>query len=223
MTVLSSKSGDPRLHWFLREILPHEPVLRRWLERRCGPGIDVEDLIQESYSLLAGLETYDTIRHPRAYLFQTARSLMIRQVRRARIVAIEALSDLGEDGLFDDQPLPDTVVQDRDTLRNLAAAIEALPPQARRALILRRVHEMSQQEIARAMGLSESTVEKHLARALKSLIEWRRSGGNRPAQVSRVLKPNTGTADGPKTDQPRNRRPGGRLGRALRPVRPQRR
>src|SRR3546814_3209048 len=63
-----------RTRWFFRSILPHEPALRAWLGRCMVPGIDPDDIIQESYAILAGLDRVDSIQHTRAYLFQIARS-----------------------------------------------------------------------------------------------------------------------------------------------------
>src|SRR3546814_17955527 len=83
-----------RTRWFFRSILPHEPALRAWLGRCMVPGIDPDDIIQESYAILAGLDRVDSIQHPRAYLFQIARSQITRHVRRARIVSINAVADL---------------------------------------------------------------------------------------------------------------------------------
>ncbi len=58
-----------RTRWFLRNVLPHEPALRGWLTRNPVSGIDADDIIQESYSILAEMEAVDMIRYPRAYLF----------------------------------------------------------------------------------------------------------------------------------------------------------
>ncbi|KAK0351160.1 hypothetical protein LTR94_026103, partial [Friedmanniomyces endolithicus] len=145
--------------------------------RRRVDGLEPDDVIQEAYSQLAARDRVDDIRHPRAYLFQTARSLLSRHVRRLRVIPLKALDDVEEGGLFDDAPSPEQAASDRDALRRLAEAIAALPPQARRALILRRVHDLPQQEIARRMGLSENTVEKHIARGIRLLIDWRANGG----------------------------------------------
>jgi len=211
---------EGRARWLLREVLPHEPALRAWLMRRRVDGLEPEDVIQECYSLLAARERVDDIRHPKAYLFQTARSLVSGHVRRARIVPFQSLDDLDGGDLTEDAPTPERIVSDRDALRRLAQAIAALPPQAQRALILRRVHDLSQQEIARRMGLSENTVEKHIARGLRLLIAWRTGGGKAPSQPSSFMQPITGAPDGRKTDQPTDRRPGRRLGRPPRPGRP---
>ncbi|MDA1320879.1 sigma-70 family RNA polymerase sigma factor [Brevundimonas diminuta] len=208
---------EERARWLLREILPHEPALRAWLMRRRVDGLEPDDVIQEAYSQLAARDRVDDIRHPRAYLFQTARSLLSRHVRRLRVIPLKALDDVEEGGLFDDAPSPEQAASDRDALRRLAEAIAALPPQARRALILRRVHDLPQQEIARRMGLSENTVEKHIARGIRLLIDWRANGGKVPPHVSSTIKTTTGAPDGRKTDQPTDRRSGRRLGRPPRP------
>ncbi len=45
-------------------------------------------------TILAELETVDGIVYPRAYLFQVARSVIMRHVRRAQIVPIHTVGDL---------------------------------------------------------------------------------------------------------------------------------
>ncbi|RYG37377.1 MAG: RNA polymerase sigma factor [Burkholderiales bacterium] len=180
-------SGDDleRTRWFLRQILPHEPALRRWLGRRQGAGIDVDDIIQESYAALSERESIEDIRYPRAYLFQIANSLVVRHVRRSRVVSIKAVESLELDGFADEAVTPEQRTVDRDELRQLAKAIAAMPGQTRQAFILRRVHGLPQREIAARMALSENTVEKHIARGIRHLIDWYGAGGNPGPQTSK--------------------------------------
>lgn len=161
-----------RTRWFVRHILPHEPALRAWLGRRHGAGFDVDDIIQESYALLTERTRLDDILNPRAYLFQVAQSLVIRNLRRARIVPIQAMEDFGHVEFADAAATPEESAIDRDELRQLAQAIAAMPEQTREAFVLRRVHDLPQREIARRMRLSESTVEKHISRGIRWLGEW---------------------------------------------------
>ncbi len=50
----------------MHHILPHEAALRGWLSRRRAPAaFDVDDIVQESYALLAERERVDDILNPR--------------------------------------------------------------------------------------------------------------------------------------------------------------
>lgn len=177
-----------KTRWFLNYILPHEPGLRAWLGRKQRAGIDVDDVIQEAYAVLAARESVQDIRHPRAYLFQVAHSIVVKHIRRARIVSIQAAEDLEGFDPADEAASPEQTLIDRDELRRLAEVIAAMPGQTRQAFILRRVHGLSQRQIAVRMRLSESTVEKHIARGVRSLIDWHRHGGNQGAQRSNEMK-----------------------------------
>ncbi len=176
-----------RTAWFAQHILPHEPGLRRWLARRCtSPGLDVEDLLQESYALLAARPRVDDIENPRAYLYQTAHSLVLRDIRRARIVPILAIEDLGPVEFAGDTASPERVAETRERLDNVGKVIESMPDKTRQAFSLRRVHDLPQREIAVRMGITEKAVEKLIARGIRWMGEWLASeGGNRGPHVSK--------------------------------------
>lgn len=175
-----------RTRWFLRNILPHEQALRSWLSRRQPLGLEIDDIIQESYAIFADLETVEEIRFPRAYLFQVARSVITRHVRRARVVAIRSIDDLTDFEHADDRPSPECIAIDRDELRCLAEAIASMPDRTQEAFMLRRVEGLPQREIAARMAISENTVEKHISRGLRFLVDWFGHGGNALADTSRV-------------------------------------
>jgi len=180
-----SGADRERTRWFLRNILPHEPALKGWLSRNAPTGVDPDDVIQEAYTLLAELESVDAIRHPRAYLFQVARSVITRHVRRARIVSIHAVDDLERLEHPDEAASPERHAIDRDELRHLAKAIAAMPLKTREAFVLRRVRGLPQREIAARMRISENTVETHISRGILFLIDWFGRSGNTRSQTSR--------------------------------------
>lgn len=192
---------EAKTRWFMTCVLPHEPALRAWLRRRRAAGIDVDDVIQESYTVLAARETVDNIRHPRAYLFQIAHSIVVRHIRRSRVVSIQAVEDLEGFDPADEAASPEQTTLERDELRRLAEAIAAMPRQTRQAFILRRVHDLPQREIARRMHLSESTVEKHIARGVGFLIDWFGNGGKTASQTSRLKDTEKNAAHGRARDQ----------------------
>src|ERR1043165_2988486 len=62
------------VRWFAREVLPHEPDVRRWLARRVRglPDCHVDEIVQETYARLWAVGA-ERILNPRAYFFVTAR------------------------------------------------------------------------------------------------------------------------------------------------------
>jgi RNA polymerase sigma factor (sigma-70 family) len=191
-----------RARWFMHHILPHEAALRGWLSRRRAPAaFDVDDIVQESYAVLAERERLDDILNPRVYLFQVAHSLVVRNIRRARIVPILAVEDLALEPA-DDAATPEQNAIAHDDLRRLAEVIASMPGQTREAFVLRRIRGLSQREIASHMGLSENTVEKHIVRGIRWLGAWFASGGNPPAKTSNQLEREKRRASGRARNQP---------------------
>lgn len=190
-----------RTHWFLRNILPHEPALRAWLARRQPLVLDIDDIIQEAYAILADLESVDEIRQPRAYLYQVARSVITRHVRRARVVSINSVDALSDFDAPDEAPSPEQIAVDRDELRRLAQAIGAMAPKTQQAFILRRVEGLSQREISARMAISENTVEKHISRGLRFLIDWFGHGGKALAEASTRAELEIASSDGRTRNQ----------------------
>jgi RNA polymerase sigma-70 factor (ECF subfamily) len=199
-----SGADRERTRWFLRNILPHEPALRGWLSRSAPPSVDPGDVIQEAYTILAELESVEAIRHPRAYLFQVARSVIMRHVRRARIVPIHSVDDLERLELPDGAASPEQHAIVRDELRQLARAIAAMPPKTRQAFVLRRVDGLPQREIALRMRISENTVETHISRGILFLIDWFGSSGNNRSQTSKTVESEIASLDGPTRHQSRH-------------------
>ena len=170
--------------WLSRHVLPHEPALRAWLRHRRVDGLETDDIVQETYAVLAGLASVDHIESPRAYAFQTAQSVILRHLRRARVVRIDALGDLEQLNTPLDDPSPERQAADRQELRQVAELIAGLPSKCREAFTLRKLQGLSQREVAGRMGISESTVEKHIGRALRTLMEAVKNGGNVAAGAS---------------------------------------
>lgn len=160
-----------RIDWLAAHVLPHEPALRAWLAARTGSAADIDDIVQDVYAVLAGLESVAHIREPRAYLFTTAQSLVMQQLRRARVVPIEAVADVERLRLLSDEHTPERHASASEDLRRLRALIARLPDKCREAFVLRRIDGLSQREIAQRMGVSENTVEKHVGKALRLLTE----------------------------------------------------
>jgi RNA polymerase sigma-70 factor (ECF subfamily) len=158
--------------WFVREILSHEAALVRYLLRKWPNRDEVHDLRQEAY-----IRVYEAARSARpvfakSFLFTTVRHLMADRIRRERVVSIESRADVDALNVLVEEIGPEQQESARQQLRHLATAFDALPPKCREVVWLRRVQECSQKEVARRLGISEGTVEKHVARGMRLLANW---------------------------------------------------
>ncbi|HUO22596.1 MAG TPA: RNA polymerase sigma factor [Caulobacteraceae bacterium] len=186
---------DPKEHsalskeearWLIRHVLPHELALRKWLSLNRIPGLEIDDIVQETYAKLIQTANLNIVDSPKLYMFITARSILISHVRRSKVVSFKALADVDHLRLHFDAPNPEEQVADRDELSRFAEAIATLPGKIGRAFVLRRVQGYSLKETAQRLGLSESTVEKHLRKALILLFERFARGGYAGQPMSRV-------------------------------------
>ena len=172
-----------RVRWFAREVLPHEPDVRRWLTVRLRglESCDVDEVIQEAYARLWGADL-EKILNPRAYLFVTARHIVGEHLRRSRIVSIELMADLEVLNIVDDEVSAHRRLSGQQEIERLHRCIAELPTKCRQAFQLKKFEELSQREIAARMGVAESTVEKHLAKALR-LISHKMKSAEDGAEV----------------------------------------
>lgn len=157
-----------RLDWFKQSILPHEGALRSRLRRVMSRSHEVDDLVAECMTRAYAGGDMHRPQSGKAFLFQIARNLLIDEARREKIVSLELVAEL--DVLHADTSTEDAL-HARDELRHLQAILDTLPPQCRRAFILRRVHGKSVKEIAEEMQLSVFTVDKHLTRAAVKIMQ----------------------------------------------------
>jgi RNA polymerase sigma factor (sigma-70 family) len=155
--------------WFEREVLPLEAALMQFLQHNWRNKSDISDLRQDIYVRVYEAALQNLPEAPRAFLFTTARNLLIQRVRREQVVPFEAMADVEALGTAIDAPGPERTVMARDELRRLQRALDKLPARCRQTFILQKIDGLSRAEIAVRMGISEKTVMTHLRDAGKQL------------------------------------------------------
>lgn len=175
--------------WFAREILVHEAALTRYLQRTRQRPTDVPDLRQEIYVRVYESAAKTLPTSPRAFLFQTARNLIIDRVRRERIVSIDYTQDLDTLNVLIDEISPEQRLSARQELKRLSTALDQLSDDCRSVIWLRRVEGLSQKEAAERLSLPEGTLESHLCRGIRALMKVVLGGGtpDQPRENARGL------------------------------------
>jgi RNA polymerase sigma-70 factor (ECF subfamily) len=186
---------NDRLQWLADHIVPYEARARSWLghHARTLSHADVDDIIQEAYARIWVLPL-ETIKHPRAYFATIIKNLVAEHARRAKIVPMERMGEIDALSIASEEPGPERHASARESLEHLRDLLSALPPQCRRAFELRKFEGLTIQQAARALGITESAVEKLLARALAKILEGM---GDVEADSER----NTGTSRDRANDQ----------------------
>ena len=133
-----------------------------------GSHEDAEDVLQTVFLRLIRRKLPPEFgANPRAYLYRAAVNAaldVMRSHRRRRLVAVDELPDV---------PGPTVDAIDDAHHRALYEAVAALKPESAQILILRYVHNMSDAEIARMLGVSRGTIALRLFRSrarLKKLL-----------------------------------------------------
>lgn len=132
---------------------------------------DVEDFMQESFVRAYAAERSTKVDSPVGYLFRTARNLMLNDNAKRTGRRTDSVADLDELAvLYEEQVAgptdPERAAMFTEELESIRDMVDGFPPRVREVFVLRKIFEMKQQEIAVELGISESTVEKHIARGL---------------------------------------------------------
>lgn len=166
-----------RVAWVAKEIMPHEPAVRRWLARSRVPSDQIDDFIQEAYCKLSALPSVEHILRPDAYFFQTVRSLVTQNIRQSRIVHIETLTEIDAPPVLSDDPSPERIVAARRELAEVLRLIGELPARCRQVVKMRKIEGLSQKEISLRLGITETMVENDVVKGMRLVsAALRRSG-----------------------------------------------
>lgn len=143
----------------------HAPAITRHLERVLRDRDEAREVLQETFCRLLRDAQPEGSGRSKAYIFQVATNLARDRLRRRnRTARIFADGPIGE--VTDGGPGPERVATSQRTAARLIEALGALPERTRTVLLLHRFDAMTYDEIARALGVSTRTVERHMAAAV---------------------------------------------------------
>lgn len=145
----------------------HQLELRRLIAYKFNKTHqDAEDIVQDAFHNILRSENVEALENPKAYLFQTASNLALNRIRKQRN---HQLYIAGLDAEETNELTPERCASAASDLRLLEQAVERLPQKYRRTFLLSRVQDKTYREISEILDISESTVEKHIIKALKYL------------------------------------------------------
>jgi len=127
---------------------------------------DIEDIVQEAFIKTYEAQQNHEIEYQRTYMLRTVRNLALNHVNSAANTLNDPIENM--------DALPydlvghslERKVESKERFLHFCRATDALSEDVKRVFLLKKIYGMKQQEIAELLGLSQSTVEKHVAKGL---------------------------------------------------------
>lgn len=146
--------------------------LKRYLARWLKRPEDIEDVIQESFLKVLEAGSKGEIHYSNAYLYRTAHNVALNMLSKKSYHVMEYMEDFVDETVLPNETSIETAVAGQQRFEQFCQAAAQLPEQCRKVLILRKVYGFSQQEVAERLGISISTVEKHLTKGLVRCADY---------------------------------------------------
>jgi RNA polymerase sigma factor (sigma-70 family) len=147
----------------------HSTRVYRLAYRLTGNPHDAEDLTQEVFvRVFRSLESY-TPGTFEGWLHRITTNLFLDSARRKQRIRFEGLADDVAQRLPGNDPSPAQAFDDRHMDSDVQAALRALPPDYRAAVVLCDIEGFSYEEIAATLGVKLGTVRSRIHRGRAQL------------------------------------------------------
>lgn len=153
--------------------LAHRRELQAYLTNKLRDGETAADLTQEAFLRFAaqGRDGAAAISQPRSYLYRTAHNLAVDHVRRQRRERTEPAPVDDMVRIADDRPTPERVADGQSNVAAVRDALLELPERTRQIFVLIRIERLTYAEAAARLNISDSSVQKHLAKAIAHVMQ----------------------------------------------------
>ena len=175
----------------------HADRVYRLAYRLAGNRADAEDLTQETFvRVFKSLAEYQPGTFE-GWLHRITTNLFLDLVRRRQRIRFDALPDDAGDRLASREEGPEQAYDSNNLDPEIQAALDALPPDFRVAVVLCDLEQLSYEEIAATLGVKVGTVRSRIHRGRVLLREAlaHRAPGVRPAEPGLAPAPGAATAN----------------------------
>jgi RNA polymerase sigma-70 factor (ECF subfamily) len=160
---------------FTRLVTRYEGKIYNLAYRMLGNREEAEDITQETFlHTFRALGSFRLEERFSPWIYKIASNLCLDRLRKLKHSAGSLDAPLGPDG---DMPLqvadwssaPDRLCEESEVRADTQEAISSLPPKYKVVVVLRHMHDLSYDEIARILGVPQGTVKTRLFRAREIL------------------------------------------------------
>ena len=149
----------------------YSATIRRYISRFVNPN-DIDDIVQETFVRSYEADLKQKIKYPKSYMLKTAKNIALNLNAKWDNKYNDSIEDFVEPPVelisasFEDE------FESKERFLLFCRATDQLSGKIRKCFILKKVYGLSQKEIAKLLNLSESTVEKHVAKGLLKSVQY---------------------------------------------------
>jgi RNA polymerase sigma-19 factor, ECF subfamily len=146
----------------------HHGWLVGWLGKRLNCKSLGADLAQDTFARILGAGKPLDLQEPRAYLTTIAKGLVSNYLQRKKLeqAYLDALALIPEDSY----PSPEERMLVLEVLMEIDRVLDGLPDKVRKTFLLSQLDGLTYAEICDLLGLSLSTVKRHMVLAFRHCI-----------------------------------------------------
>jgi len=156
---------------FTNTFISYQNTIRGFISRIVKPD-DIDDIVQETFVRTYEANLKQEIKYARSYMLKTAKNLAFNHNAKWDNKFNVSIEDFVEPPV----ELTSTTFEDdyesKERFLSFCKATDQLSGSVRKCFILKKVYGLSQKEIAQYLQLSESTVEKHVAKGLLKSVQY---------------------------------------------------
>ena len=175
--IAAARNGDQGA--FEELVRLYEKRVLALTRRMCQNPEDAAEAAQEAFfAAWQGLKHFRGDSSFSTWLYRLASNACVDLLRREK--RRQAAVSLDDEGLSipSETPSPQEEAERRELGEQIEAGLRALPPEYRAVLVLREIHQLRYDEIARALELDEGTVKSRISRGRKRLRAFLLEDGN---------------------------------------------
>ncbi len=158
--------------------LAHRQGLQTYLANKVRDVETARDLTQETFLRFAERsrgEGAAAIANDRSYLYRTAHNLAVDHIRQQQHEQTRAVADDEMAAVPDRTPTQEQSLGGHEEVARLQAILLELPERTQQVFMAVRIEGLTGRQAAVRLAISDSSVEKHLAKAIKHVMQRLRS------------------------------------------------
>ena len=156
---------------FTDTFISYQNSIKGFISRIVKPD-DIDDIVQETFVRSYEANLKQEIKYAKSYMLKTAKNIAFNHNAKWDNKYNDSIEDFVEPPVELSSNLFEDDYESKERFLSFCRATDQLSGSVRKCFILKKVYGLSQKEIAQYLQLSESTVEKHVAKGLLKSVQY---------------------------------------------------